>query len=73
MRQYYDAFLAEFPLCYGYWKRYADHEKKHGDPGKEGEIYERAVATVPYSVDIWAHYAAYKQQEPGSSTDDVRR
>ncbi|VAH49228.1 unnamed protein product [Triticum turgidum subsp. durum] len=26
MRKVYDAFLAEFPLCFGYWKKYADHE-----------------------------------------------
>lgn len=25
IRKVYDAFLAEFPLCFGYWKKYADH------------------------------------------------
>ena len=28
-REAYDAFLARYPYCYGYWKKYADMEKKH--------------------------------------------
>jgi pre-mRNA-processing factor 39 len=27
----YDAFLAEYPLCYGYWKKYADAYSRHTD------------------------------------------
>ena len=69
----YDKFLEEFPLCYGYWKKYADHEKRHGDYGKPVEVYERAVAAVTYSVDIWMHYAAYKSQDASSTEEEIRR
>ena len=31
MRQAFEAFLKRYPYCYGYWKKYADMEKKHGD------------------------------------------
>jgi pre-mRNA-processing factor 39 len=32
----YDSFLAKFPLCFGYWKKYADWELAvHGDEGAE--------------------------------------
>lgn len=55
----YDAFLGEFPLCYGYWKKYADHEAKLGPSEKIVDVYERAVKAVAYSVDIWMHYSAY--------------
>ncbi|GLJ52711.1 hypothetical protein SUGI_1122340 [Cryptomeria japonica] len=55
----YDAFLAEFPLCYGYWKKYADHEARLGSAEKILEVYERAVQAVTYSVDIWMHYAMF--------------
>ncbi|XP_057870706.2 pre-mRNA-processing factor 39-1 isoform X1 [Cryptomeria japonica] len=69
----YDAFLAEFPLCYGYWKRYADHhEALVGSPDKVAEVYERAVQAVTYSVDIWMHYCAFatsKFEDP----NDIRR
>ena len=27
----FDAFLAKYPYCYGYWKKYADLHKKHED------------------------------------------
>ncbi len=29
-REAYDAFLSKYPYCYGYWKKYADYEKKKG-------------------------------------------
>jgi hypothetical protein len=48
----YDTFLAEFPLCYDYWKKYADHEARLGTPEKIVEVYERVVKAVTYSVDI---------------------
>ncbi|XP_061961590.1 pre-mRNA-processing factor 39-1-like isoform X2 [Populus nigra] len=56
IRKVYDAFLGEFPLCYGYWKKYADHEARLGFVDKFVEVYERAVLGVTYSVDIWLHY-----------------
>ncbi|ESR56980.1 hypothetical protein CICLE_v10018866mg [Citrus x clementina] len=59
IRRVYDAFLAEFPLCYGYWKKYADHEARVGSMDKVVEVYERAVQGVTYSVDIWLHYCIF--------------
>ncbi|KAF5482475.1 hypothetical protein F2P56_003045 [Juglans regia] len=59
IRKVYDAFLAEFPLCYGYWKKYADHEAHLGSVDKVMEVYERAVQGVTYSVDIWLHYCIF--------------
>ncbi|XP_021893714.1 pre-mRNA-processing factor 39-like isoform X2 [Carica papaya] len=59
IRKIYDAFLAEFPLCYGYWKKYADHEARVGAMDKVVEVYERAVQGVTYSVDIWLHYCVF--------------
>ncbi|GFZ13493.1 tetratricopeptide repeat (TPR)-like superfamily protein [Actinidia rufa] len=59
IRKVYDAFLAEFPLCYGYWKKYADHEACLGSIEKVVEVYEQAVQGVTYSVDIWLHYCVF--------------
>ena len=68
----YDAFLGEFPLCYGYWKKYADHEAKLGSSEKIVDVYERAVRAVTYSVDIWMHYCAYAM-EKFDSPEKTRR
>jgi hypothetical protein len=68
----YDTFLAEFPLCYGYWKKYADHEARLGSHESIVAVYERAVQAVTYSVDIWTHYCSYlisKQENP----EEIRR
>ena len=59
IRAVYDAFLAEFPLCYGYWKKYADHEAKLAGVDGVEAIYERATAAFPYSVDLWTHRASH--------------
>ncbi|KAI4364099.1 hypothetical protein MLD38_020236 [Melastoma candidum] len=66
IRRAYDAFLAEFPLCYGYWKKYAEHEAS-GSTEKAIEVYERAVLSVTYSVDIWLYYCRFvitKYEDP---------
>lgn len=73
IRKVYDAFLAEFPLCYGYWKKYADHEANLGSIDKVVEVYERAVQGVTYSVDIWLHYCIFAIGTYGGDPDTVRR
>ncbi|KAG0462969.1 hypothetical protein HPP92_021445 [Vanilla planifolia] len=59
IRKVYDAFLVEFPLCFGYWKKYADHEGRLVGANKVFEVYERSVLAVTYSVDIWLHYCLF--------------
>eukprot|EP01104_Vermistella_antarctica_P010870 TRINITY_DN2945_c0_g1_i2.p1 TRINITY_DN2945_c0_g1~~TRINITY_DN2945_c0_g1_i2.p1 ORF type:complete len:392 (-),score=122.31 TRINITY_DN2945_c0_g1_i2:94-1269(-) len=56
VRRIYDGFLAEFPLCYLYWKTLADHEADDIDRVKA--VYERAMSPVgfPRSVDLWTYY-----------------
>ncbi|CAN8295709.1 unnamed protein product [Cochlearia groenlandica] len=72
IRKVYDAFLAEFPLCYGYWKKYADHEARVGAMDKVVEVYERAVQGVTYSVDMWLHYCVFAINTYGDP-DTIRR
>ncbi|XP_010264873.1 PREDICTED: pre-mRNA-processing factor 39 isoform X2 [Nelumbo nucifera] len=72
IRKVYDTFLAEFPLCYGYWKKYADHEGRLCSIEKVVEVYERAVEAVTYSVDIWLHYCIFAISTYGDP-DAIRR
>lgn len=37
-REAYDAFLAHYPYCYGYWRKYADYEKRKGSKKKCEEV-----------------------------------
>lgn len=71
IRTVYDSFLALYPLCYGYWKKYADAENRHQNVEGALQVYERGVAATPYSVDLWNHYATYKRTV-GGTADDVR-
>lgn len=39
-REAYDAFLSHYPYCYGYWRKYADYEKRKGNKKKCEEVRE---------------------------------
>lgn len=48
----YDQFLAKFPLCFGYWKKYADWKGKiQGD-----QEAERVTTTTIYTYTIFNNY-----------------
>ncbi|KAL6505253.1 hypothetical protein OROGR_025070 [Orobanche gracilis] len=72
IRKVYSTFLTEFPLCYGYWKKYADHEARLSSLDKVAEVYEQAVQGVTYSVDMWLHYCVFAIGTYGD-LDTIRR
>ncbi|KAI9814883.1 MAG: PRP39 pre-mRNA processing factor 39 [Thelocarpon impressellum] len=59
-RDVYDRFLAKFPLLFGYWKKYADLEFSIAGTEAAEMVYERGVASVTISVDLWTNYCAFK-------------
>ncbi|KAI5294499.1 hypothetical protein KEM52_003874 [Ascosphaera acerosa] len=61
-RQIYDQFLAKFPLLFGYWKKYADLEFAIAGVEAAEVIYERGVASIPTSVDLWTNYCSFKAE-----------
>ncbi|KAJ3013064.1 hypothetical protein HKX48_005933 [Thoreauomyces humboldtii] len=60
LRTVYDHFLAKFPLCFGYWKKYADWELLLEGAQKSVEIFERGVVSIHNSIDLWTQYAAFR-------------
>jgi pre-mRNA-processing factor 39 len=72
LREAYDEFLSEYPLCYGYWKKYADSEHKHGSTEMAKAVIERGVAAVPNSVELWVHYSNYLNTI-GATPSEIRR
>lgn len=55
----YDSFLSEYPLCYGYWRKYADHMIRLRAIDKAVEVFERAVQSATYSVGVWVDYCGF--------------
>ena len=49
----FDGFLSKFPLCFGYWWKYAKLRP-------QAEIYERAVDAVPLSAELWKNYLEFQ-------------
>ncbi|KAJ0960246.1 hypothetical protein J5N97_001921 [Dioscorea zingiberensis] len=55
----YDSFLAEFPLCHGYWRRYAEHKMRLCSIDKVVEVFERALQAATYCVPLWVDYCVF--------------
>ncbi|KAB1208577.1 Pre-mRNA-processing factor 39 [Morella rubra] len=55
----YDSFLSKFPLCYGYWRKYADHKTRLCTVDKVAGIFEQAVQSATYSVGVWVDYCSF--------------
>ncbi|KAI9879802.1 MAG: hypothetical protein M1830_006984 [Pleopsidium flavum] len=70
-REFYDRFLAKFPLLFGYWKKYADLEFSIAGTEAAEMVYERGVASITNSVDLWTNYCAFKV-ETSHDSDVIR-
>ncbi|MBE7180684.1 MAG: hypothetical protein INR71_05650 [Terriglobus roseus] len=70
-RTIYDRFLAKFPLFFGYWKKYADIEFSIGGTEAAEMVYERGVASITNSVDLWTNYCGFKVET--SHEPDITR
>ncbi|CAL5323189.1 unnamed protein product [Camellia sinensis] len=68
----YDSFLSEYPLCHGYWRKYAAHKAHLCTVDKVGEIFERAVQSATYCVGIWVEYCSFSMSAY-EDPSDVRR
>ncbi|XP_067400063.1 pre-mRNA-processing factor 39-like isoform X2 [Emydura macquarii macquarii] len=60
-RKAFDAFFAHYPYCYGYWKKYADMERRFDFSKETEEVFERGLQYIPLSMDLWIHYISYLQ------------
>ncbi|XP_062324560.1 pre-mRNA-processing factor 39 [Osmerus eperlanus] len=71
VRKSFDEFFLRYPYCYGYWKKYADIEKKHGNTQVAEEVYRRGVQAIPLSVDLWLHYLSFIKENADTSDPDL--
>ena len=71
-REAYDAFLFRYPYCYGYWKKYADLEKRKGAMENCMAVFERGIQAISLSADLWIHYLNHVKGEFGNKPEFVR-
>ncbi|XP_073788301.1 pre-mRNA-processing factor 39 isoform X3 [Danio rerio] len=70
-RKAFDAFFLHYPYCYGYWKKYADIERKHGYIQMADEVYRRGLQAIPLSVDLWLHYITFLRENQDTSDGEA--
>ncbi|XP_056260839.1 pre-mRNA-processing factor 39 isoform X2 [Seriola aureovittata] len=71
VRKAFDVFFLRYPYCYGYWKKYADIEKKHENIQVAEEVYRRGLQAIPLSVDLWLHYLTYIKENSDPSDPET--
>ncbi|XP_060881476.1 pre-mRNA-processing factor 39 [Metopolophium dirhodum] len=71
-REAYDAFLDLYPYCYGYWRKYADYERKNGTKENCEKVFDRGLKAIPLSVDLWIHYMGYMKSAYPDDEDMIR-
>ena len=73
LRKALEGFLAEWPLCYGYWARLADHEMRcHGEAASTA-VFERALtAGCTQCVELWSLYASHAHATHSSEPELIR-
>lgn len=59
-RNIMNGFLYRYPLFFGYWKRYADTEFNISGTEAAELIYERGIASIHNSSDLYTNYCAFK-------------
>lgn len=59
-REAYDAFLSHYPYCYGYWRKYADYEKRKGIKANCNAVSTVNIAFMnTFAICCIFHYAIY--------------
>ncbi|KAI1898006.1 hypothetical protein AGOR_G00089180 [Albula goreensis] len=66
-RKAFNAFFAHYPYCYGYWKKYADMEKRLDSTQMADEVYRRGLQAIPLSVDLWLHFIGFLRETADAS------
>ncbi|XP_015206065.1 pre-mRNA-processing factor 39 isoform X2 [Lepisosteus oculatus] len=70
-RKAFDAFFSRYPYCYGYWKKYADVERRQGNIKHTEEVYRQGLQAIPLSVDLWLHYISFLKETLDSGDADT--
>merc|ERR1712113_418234 len=62
-------FLRYYPYCYGYWKKFADIEKKYGNFDRAYQVFKNGIQSISISIDLWIHYINFSIQQRRSQSN----
>lgn len=71
-REAYNKFLELYPYCYGYWRKFADFEKRNSNKEECEFVFHRGLKAIPLSVDLWIHYMTYLKTYYTDNVDFIR-
>ncbi|NXH57455.1 PRP39 factor, partial [Rhabdornis inornatus] len=60
-RRAFDAFFQHYPYCYGYWRKYAELERRLGSARSAQQVLERGLQSIPLSLELWLSYIGHLQ------------
>lgn len=71
-REAYNKFLQLYPYCYGYWRKFADFEKRNKNKEECEAIFMQGLKAIPLSVDLWIHYMTYLKTHHADDVQQIR-
>ncbi|TKR87991.1 hypothetical protein L596_012304 [Steinernema carpocapsae] len=72
-RDAYKIFFEHYPFCYGYWRKYAEMERRNDNFSRTLDIYERGVEAISVSSELWISYAAFLRAHFNEGPNDVKK
>ncbi|TKR70090.1 hypothetical protein L596_022158 [Steinernema carpocapsae] len=72
-RDAYKIFFEHYPFCYGYWRKYAEMERRNDNFSRTLDIYERGVEAISVSSELWISYAAFLRAHFSEGPNDVKK
>lgn len=68
----FDKFLDLYPLCHGYWKKYANIERRNNNLDEFEKVIKNGLIAIPISVDLWIYYMTYLRTERSDEVEHIR-
>ena len=60
----FNAFLKRYPYCYGYWKKFADFQKRNGTPERVMEVFNQVSLSLYLSLTKFMNTTGYCGHPP---------
>jgi pre-mRNA-processing factor 39 len=73
VREAFGALLVEYPLCYGYWRKWANKEVEAGNVHAALQIMQDSVTRAPFVHELWTQYCTVAINSQLYDDDSLRR
>lgn len=63
VRAVFSQLLQEYPLCFGYWRKWKNKEVEHGDVAQAFQVLSNAIQSAPFVHELWTEYCKFSIEQ----------